>query len=387
MPRVSRGPHLYLKRRSEGESFWYVRDGKRRVATGCGARDVEGARQALERYIGKTARPQFGDGDPTRVKVAAVVILYATDTVPGLARPEEAATRLQRITEFFGRNTVADITPSSCAAYTRWRTHQGEPAPGEPPRRARAVAGPSARRELADLQSALNHAWKSRKLMVKIPVALPDASPPRERWLTPSEAARLLWGCLGWTMAPATVIKTRAEIWVPFSRMPERINRHAARFVLLGLKTGTRHDSILGLGWHEHVGGGWADLQHGLLYRRAPNEVQTKKRKPPIPIPDGLLRHMRRWKRVDGSRLYIVSWDGQRIAKLRRSFASAVRLAGLDDAVTPHILRHTCATWLVQRGVSLWEVAGFLGMTVEMIQRVYGHHAPDHLSRAARAVR
>ena len=255
MPRVSRGPHLYLKRRSDGESLWYVRDGKQRVATGCGARDVEGARQALERYIGQTARPQFGEGDPSRVKVSAVVILYATDIVPGLARPEEAATRLQRIVEFFGQDVVFNITPSSCAAYTRWRTHQGAPNAGEPPRRARAVAETSARRELADLQSALNHAWKSRKLLVKIPVALPAASPPRERWLTRSEAARLLAGCLGWTMAPATVIATRAEIWVPFSRMPERINRHAARFVMLGLKTGTRHEAILGLGWHEHLEG------------------------------------------------------------------------------------------------------------------------------------
>ncbi len=59
---------------------------------------------------------------------------------------------------------------------------------------------------------------------------------------------------------------------------------------------------------------------------------------------------------------------------------------GLDDAVTPHVLRHTCATWLVQSGVPLWEVAGYLGMTVEMVERVYGHHAPEHLREAARAL-
>jgi integrase len=63
-----------------------------------------------------------------------------------------------------------------------------------------------------------------------------------------------------------------------------------------------------------------------------------------------------------------------------------VRLAGLDDLVTPHFLRHTCATWLVQAGVDLWEVAGFLGMTVEIIQRVYGHHAPDYMENAKAAL-
>lgn len=60
---------------------------------------------------------------------------------------------------------------------------------------------------------------------------------------------------------------------------------------------------------------------------------------------------------------------------------------GLDDEVTPHVLRHTSATWLVQAGVPLWEVAGFLEMTVEMVKRIYGHHAPEHLQRAARALR
>ena len=35
--------------------------------------------------------------------------------------------------------------------------------------------------------------------------------------------------------------------------------------------------------------------------------------------------------------------------------------------VTPHIFRHTAATWLMQPGIDMWEAAGFLGMTVEML--------------------
>ena len=52
--------------------------------------------------------------------------------------------------------------------------------------------------------------------------------------------------------------------------------------------------------------------------------------------------------------------------------------------VTPHTLRHTAATWLMQNGVPIWEAAGFLGMSPEMLARVYGHHHPDHLRNAAR---
>jgi hypothetical protein len=37
----------------------------------------------------------------------------------------------------------------------------------------------------------------------------------------------------------------------------------------------------------------------------------------------------------------------------------------------------------MQNGVDKWEAAGFLGMSVEMLDRVYGHHHPAHLCQAA----
>jgi len=50
------------------------------------------------------------------------------------------------------------------------------------------------------------------------------------------------------------------------------------------------------------------------------------------------------------------------------------------------VLRHTAATWAMQNGADLWQAAGFLGMTVEMLQERYGHHHPDFQADAARAV-
>jgi hypothetical protein len=40
----------------------------------------------------------------------------------------------------------------------------------------------------------------------------------------------------------------------------------------------------------------------------------------------------------------------------------------------------------MQAGVDKWEVAGFLGMSVEMLDRVYGHHHPNHPRVAAQAI-
>ena len=55
---------------------------------------------------------------------------------------------------------------------------------------------------------------------------------------------------------------------------------------------------------------------------------------------------------------------------------------GLGQEVTPHILRHTCATMLLQLGVSVYDVAGVIGTTEDVVRRTYGHHAHDHLRQA-----
>ena len=40
----------------------------------------------------------------------------------------------------------------------------------------------------------------------------------------------------------------------------------------------------------------------------------------------------------------------------------------------------------MQSGVDRWQAAGYLGMSVEMLENVYGHHHPDHLDEAVNAI-
>lgn len=73
----------------------------------------------------------------------------------------------------------------------------------------------------------------------------------------------------------------------------------------------------------------------------------------------------------------------------KTAFSRAVKLANLSpegSKIVPHTLRHTAATWLMQRGVPIWQAAGYLGMSAETLERVYGHHSPEHLKRAAEAI-
>ena len=121
----------------------------------------------------------------------------------------------------------------------------------------------------------------------------------------------------------------------------------------LGLYTGARKAAILSLRWPQ------IDLQSGRLDFHPPAaSAEPDKRRARIPLPVKLARssspRAQAWRR---SRL---RRQRQRPAARRhqaRSFNSACKAAGLPtrgaDKVTPHTLRHTCATWLMQRGVPI----------------------------------
>jgi integrase len=125
------------------------------------------------------------------------------------------------------------------------------------------------------------------------------------------------------------------------------------------------------------------DLKHGIFYRNPIGKRATKKRQTPAPIPPRLLAHLQRWKEKNLFATCFVEFNGNPVASVQKGFQSAVRLADLPGRVTPHTLRHTAAAWLMQRGVPIWEAAGFLGMSSAVLQDTYGHHHPDDLQGAA----
>ena len=74
----------------------------------------------------------------------------------------------------------------------------------------------------------------------------------------------------------------------------------------------------------------------------------------------------------------MIHFRGKPVLKQRKPWDRARIAAGLGAEVVPHILRHTAITWAMQAGVDLWEASGFFGVSVEVLERVYGHHHPDH---------
>lgn len=363
MPRRSKGPRLWLqpeRRRDDGSSesaVWLIRDGATKRSTGASPRELAKAETALAEYIlGKSRAPRVSNRDPAQVRVADVITIYSDDVASKHARPRETAARLDHLLDYFGELTLAQVNKMTCEDYANKRGHQA-----------------AARRELEDLRAAVVHHWKGGLCAALTPVTLPERGRPRERWLMRSEAARLLFAA--W----------RYREQQNFRGTDRRTRRHIARFILVALYTGTRAGAICAAGFEPTQGRGWLDLEHGVFYRRALGRRETKKRQTPVRLPPRLLAHLRRWKRLGIAKAAAVEWNGKTVKRINKAFRSVRADAKLGADVSPHTFRHTCATWLAQRGVPTWEAAGFLGMTTETFERVYGHHHPDHQQNAVNA--
>ena len=368
MSAKSKPPRLWLKRtqrdhtgRITHHATWYVKDGNRRESTGCGEDDPRGAAAYLAEYINRRHLEEALEGSrpANRIPVADVISLYGRDVVNGHARPKETRARLRSILDFFGDKMLSEINGELCRAYI-----------------AQSNTDSAARRALEDLRAAIKHHRKEGKCSEVVEIVLPPRRPHRERWLTRSEAARLIWRAWRYREEQKGV------------QTDTRSRRHVARFILVGLYTGTRASLICEAATCPTVGRGWVDLRNGVFYRRAHRKKVTKKRAPPVPLPDRLLAHIRRWHRLGISRGSVIEYQGRAIKRITKAFNAAVldaHLSAEQGKVTPHILRHTAATWLMQQGVDPWIAAGYLGMSVQTLIENYGHHHPEHLGAARKA--
>ena len=230
-----------------------------------------------------------------------------------------------------------------------------------------------ARRDLQDLAAAIGHHAKEGLHRSVVRVALPPKGRARQRWLTRDEVARLLWTC--WR-------NREVQDGRPTDKRPLR---HLARLLLIGIYTGSRPGAILNASWRQGPGLSWVDTVNGVFHRHADGEAATTKRQPTVKLSPRLLAHLRRWKRLDVGKGYVVSYHGTKVASVKTALHTACKLAGVD-AVTAYTLRHTAASWLVARGLPTRKVADFIGTGEQMILSHYGHLAPDYQDEAARAI-
>lgn len=343
MPRPNRGAYLkWIEERGGYYIQWYEQGRPRKRATG--TRDVRQAEQALAEFIQSRHDQRLsGPSEPGQLLVTDALAFYVQHHADTVADPVRIKQAVKALVPFWAGVMVDGVTRLTCQRYQK--------------QRAKAVA--TVRRELTTLRAAINYGVSEGILTRPVPVWLPDKPDGKERWLTRSEAARLL--------NESRTGRSDVRLYLPL-------------FIVLAIYTGKRKQAILDLRWPQ------VNLDKKLIDFRARSDdgemaKRTNKRRGHQPIPDRLMTFLRLAHQRRTSDLgYVIHDKGRRILDIgdgrNGSFGTVIKRAGLTG-VTPHTLRHTCGTWLAQKGVPLGKIGFWLDHSDARTTELYAHHSPD----------
>lgn len=388
MPRQKKPPRLFYRKR---ENRWVILDSGTETSTGCSFNDRAGAEKALADYLVGKHEPSFGSGRLTEALIPDILTLFLRNCVEPRKDGERVKLWRSRVTRcacgamallrYWGNKTANDITEETCREY-KWLRTSGI-APFERPAKNSTTS-----LELNFLQAAVTYAFHKKKINVPVKVWRDTIQRKPERFLTRSEAARLILAARGWRVVLCD-IKTRKPLkmmrWPRDENDHNPIPVHVSRFIVFALYTGTRHEAALRMRWQESADpeSGWIDFDNAILHRRGEAERESSKRRVPARIGRKLMGHLRRWHKL--TKLGPMEYRGRLIERVRHGFEEARVAAEIRDKVTPHVLKHTYITWALQKGVDIREVAAFTGTSEETIRRYYEHHSPDFMVQAANA--
>lgn len=236
----------------------------------------------------------------------------------------------------------------------RWETH-----PTLKPKVNKPVSDATIAKELRLLRAAMNHVRETHGLACepRFKIKVSDGL-PRDEYLTREEVQRMLDHC-----------ETDAR-------------EHIELFLLISVATGARKDAVLGLKWSQvHIGPFTADpeerLKSGSNSWLDFGEGSGNKRRPKIPIS----RNFRLWSHLTLPKKhpeFVITYKGKPIADIKGGFANVLKEAKISKRVTPHNMKHTAITLMLQRGIDPETVSRWTNTTLETIYRVYSHHIPDH---------
>lgn len=277
------------------------------------------------------------------------VIRYVADR-EGLSSLETSKTHLRWLDQHLSGVLLTDIDRSRIDAVAHAKrmeprivqTRQG------PKKLGRNVSAGTVNRVVGVLKAVLNAAveweWLDRAPVTKRAKVVSK----RIRWLTPAEAAKLL------------------------AELPT----HLADMAQFSLETGLRRANVTGLQWSQ------VDLVRRVAWIH-PDQAKARKAIT-VPLSDAAVAVLRRQltkKRKPEHVESVFVYHGKPVYQtVTAAWKKAQKRAGICD-FRWHDLRHTWASWHVQRGTPIQVLKELGGWeTMEMVQR-YAHLSADHLSQ------
>lgn len=216
----------------------------------------------------------------------------------------------------------------------------------EAKRKADGVCSATVRRELCIWQAAYNHSATEERFPGRLKIALPAGSPPRRRFLTKDEQARVM-------------------------RQP--MSRRVRLFFILAFGTGARSKAIEELTWDR------VDFGNRMIDFNVPGARITKKRRVLAPMSAELQPRLEAaWLNPnrDPDDPFVIG----RGCSTYHPAKKVMRAAGIDETgVARHVARKSFVSWRIQAGQPIGKVAALIGDTAVTAERSYGFYTPEHL--------
>jgi len=304
---------------------------RRRISTR--SKDRGRAETYLSQFIAGATDPL-----PEQPTVGAFLTQYEDERGPEVRSPGSLKTSVAALRPHFGNLLPGHLTRPTVKAFADKRLAAG-------------VKPGTILRDVGVLRAAFSWALEHKRIAkesipkIRNPVPTPK---PRERWATKDEARRLIAACQ---------------------------EPHVKLFVTLGLMTVPRMAALLEAKWSQ-VNWDQRLIDYG--------EGHGNKRRAIVPLNDDVLALLQAAKQL-ASTDYIVEYRGGPVETVKNGFAAACRRAGIEG-VTPHILRHSGATWMALAAVPMRDIAQMLGDSEATTERVYAKYHPAYLKRAASAL-
>ncbi len=169
-----------------------------------------------------------------------------------------------------------------------------------------------------------------------------------------------------------------------FDKLVSLIKEHWLReIVFFAVLTGLRRGEIVNLKWSD------VDLDRRLIHIQSSLKFRTKlgKRRT-VPLND-VAAQLLQSKYGKSTSEYVFTLNDRKISEnwISHKFKYYIYEAKLNNyALHFHSLRHTFATWLVQEGVSIYEVQKLLGHSSISVTQIYSHLAASELHSAVNKI-
>jgi integrase len=277
---------------------------------------------------------------PPGALVGEIVQAYLDEKKGRIRDHERLENAWNRAAATFKHLRPDQITRKICETYAAERRAHGKGLRGNP------LSDATILKEINVVRQALN--WRGVTGAV---FEAPSAPPPRDRHLT----------------------KQEFQILLDSSSAP-----HIRVFMVLALSTAGRKSAILQLTWDR------IDFDREQI-RLAVVGERNRKGRALVPMTDRAKAELIEAKKL-AITPYVIEYAGGPVLNIKKGFAAAVVRAGMTD-VTPHDLRHSAAVWMAEAGISMEEIAQFLGHSDPRITyRVYARFSPTYLKKAASAL-